>query len=98
VLSALNPKNLILAAGGAAQIAQANLSTSKEIGCVVIFVLVSSVSIGGAVLLYLFGGDKAQRVLNGWKAWLSQNNATVMAVLLVVIGVALAGKGLDVFD
>jgi hypothetical protein len=37
-------------------------------------------------------------VLNGWKVWLSQNNATVMAVLLVVIGVALAGKGLDVFD
>ena len=60
--------------------------------------VVASVSIGGAVLLYLVGGEKTKHVLAGWQVWLSQNNATVMAVLLVVIGVALAGKGLDVFD
>jgi hypothetical protein len=32
--------------------------------------------------------------LNSLRAWLTQNNATVMAVLLLVIGVAMIGKGI----
>ena len=62
------------------------------------FVVVSSLTIGGAVLLYLVGGEKAKTTLDGWKVWLAQNNAVVMGVLLIVIGAALAGKGFDAFD
>jgi hypothetical protein len=40
-------------------------------------------------------GDKAARVLEGWKAWLAANNATVMIVLFVVFGVTLIGKGIS---
>jgi len=32
--------------------------------------------------------------LDGMKAWLQANNATVMAVLLLVIGVGLIGQGI----
>ena len=60
--------------------------------------LVSSLTIGAAVLLYFVGGQKAKTMLDGWKVWLAQNNAVVMCVLLVVIGAALAGKGFDAFD
>jgi threonine/homoserine/homoserine lactone efflux protein len=96
--SVLNPKNLVLAIGAGAAIAQANLSGSEDTVVVVVFVALASVSIAGAVLVYLFGGDKAQHLLDGWKVWLGQNNATVMSVLLLVMGVLLAGKGFDAFD
>jgi maltodextrin utilization protein YvdJ len=33
--------------------------------------------------------------LDRLKAWLQQNNATVMAVLVLVIGVVLIGKGIS---
>ena len=74
------------------------LSDSETILLVVIFVLIASATIGGAVLVYLVGGQRAKTMLDGWKVWLGHNNAAVMAVLLLVIGVVLAGKGLDVFD
>jgi hypothetical protein len=32
---------------------------------------------------------------NGWQTWLGQNNATVMAVLLLVIGAKIIGDGLS---
>jgi hypothetical protein len=34
------------------------------------------------------------RTLDSLRTWLNANNATVMAVLLLVIGVVLFGKGL----
>jgi threonine/homoserine/homoserine lactone efflux protein len=98
LLSAINPKNLILAAGAGATIAQANLSGSDDAVVVVLFVIVASISIAGPVLVYLLGGEKAQRVLDGWKDWLGEHNAAVLTVLLVVMGSVLLGKGLDVFD
>ncbi len=98
LLSAVNPKNLILAAGAGATIAQAGLSGSDDAVVVILFVLVASVSIAGAVAVYLFGGENAQHVLDGWKAWLGVHNAAVMTVLLVVMGSVVLGKGLDVFD
>ncbi len=94
LLSAVNPKNLVLATGGGATIGQANgLSDSETILLVVIFVLIASATIGGAVLAYLVGGQRAKTMLDGWKVWLGHNNAAVMAVLLLVIGVVLAGEG-----
>jgi threonine/homoserine/homoserine lactone efflux protein len=98
VLSAVNPKNLVLALGAGATIAQAGLTGSKDTVAVVVFVALATVSIAGPVLVYLLGGEKAQHVLDEWKAWLGQNNVTVMAVLLVVMGAVLFGKGFDAFD
>ena len=98
VLSALNPKNLILTVGSATTLAEAGLSGKKDAVVIVFFVLVSSLTVGGAVLFYLVGGQRAKTLLDGWKVWLAQNNAVVMCVLLIVIGVALVGKGFDAFD
>ena len=46
------------------------------------------------MVAYLVGGDKAERMLEGWKAWLGENDAAVMAVLFVVFGVVLFSQGL----
>jgi len=42
----------------------------------------------------VFGGTSAARAFDGLRTWLDANNATVMAVLLLVIGVVLFGNGL----
>jgi hypothetical protein len=44
--------------------------------------------------LYLAGGASARAKLDRLRVWLNANNATVMAVLLLVLGVVLLGQGL----
>jgi len=43
----------------------------------------------------MVGGEKARAHLDELKAWLLEHNSAVMAVLLLVIGVVLIAKGLD---
>ncbi len=47
------------------------------------------------MIIYRTAGEKAQRILDAMKGWLGQNNAVMMAVLLLVIGVVLLGKGIS---
>jgi Sap, sulfolipid-1-addressing protein len=94
LLSGVNPKNLTLAAGAALVIAQAALDPAQVLVAVVVFVALGSVSIIVPVAYALVGGESARTTLEGWKAWLGEHNAAVMAVLLFVMGVVLLGKGL----
>ena len=93
-LSAVNPKNLILTVGAASTVAQNGVSTGGAVVVLAVFVVVASISIAAPVAVDLLAGHRAQRVLDTWNGWLEQNNATVMAVLLVVFGVVLFAKGL----
>lgn len=97
LLSAVNPKNLSLTVAAAVTIAQGGLSTASAVLVLIVFVVLASLSIAVPVALYIFGGTSATRALDGLREWLNANNATVMAVLLVVIGVVLVGKGLGGF-
>jgi threonine/homoserine/homoserine lactone efflux protein len=94
LLSAVNPKNLILTVGAAASVAQLGTSTSDAVVALAVFVIIGSLGIVVPLVGYFVGGEKAKRVLDTWKAWLQQNNVAVMTVLLLVIGVVLLAKGL----
>ena len=96
VLCALNPKNLILAVGAAAAVGQSAgvaYSRSDAVVALVVFVVLSSVTIAVPVVYAIVGGERAGHTLNGWKAWLAANNATVMTVLFLVFGALLVAKG-----
>jgi Sap, sulfolipid-1-addressing protein len=94
LLSAVNPKNLSLTVAAAVTIAQEGLSTASATFALILFIILASLSIAVPVALYILGGASAARVLDSLRDWLNANNATVMAVLLLVIGVVLIGKGL----
>jgi threonine/homoserine/homoserine lactone efflux protein len=94
-LSGVNPKNLMLNVAAAATIAQAGLSGGQQGIVLVVLVLIGSIGIIAPVAVYFAMGDRAARVLGGWKTWLSANNATVMFVLFLVFGVVLIGKGIS---
>lgn len=97
VLSAANPKNLILTVGGGLAIAGAPASSGAKLVASVVFVLLAASTVVIPVLLYYLLGARARRWLEDLNDWLQTNNVTVMAVLLLVIGVLLIGKGLGGF-
>ncbi len=94
LLAGVNPKNLLLAAGAGAALAQLGLSTSDSVVSLVVFVVVASLTIAGPVVYYLLGGDHAKAQLDSMKGWLAVHNAAVMTVLFLVFGVNLIAKGI----
>ena len=94
LLSGVNPKNLILCATAAAGIAQSGLGGVQQAAVLIVLVIIGSLSLIAPVGVYFAMGDRATKVLDGWKTWLAANNATVMIVLFVVFGVTLIGKGI----
>jgi len=98
VLSALNPKNLLLTVAGAAAIAQTGISTGQQIGAYAVFVVIASIGVGAPVVIDVALGDRSARLLDGLKTWLARNNAVIMAVLLLIIGVKLIGNAISGFS
>lgn len=94
LLAGVNPKNLMLAAAAGAGLAQLALPTGDAVGSLIVFVIVSSLTIGGPVVYYLLGGPAAKAHLDDMKNWLALHNDAVMAVLFLVFGVNLIAKGL----
>jgi Sap, sulfolipid-1-addressing protein len=93
-LSALNPKNLALTAAGAASIAQAGLSSGDAAVAVGIFVLIASVTVAGPVVFYVLATDAAATPLASIKEFMSDHNAVIMMVVLLVLGAKLLGQGI----
>jgi hypothetical protein len=94
-LSALNPKNLGLAVAAGVAIEAAVAAGGDALVLEIVFVVLASLSIVVPVIYVLIGGDGARSNLEGWRTWLTANNAAVMAVLFLVIGAKLVGAGLD---
>jgi threonine/homoserine/homoserine lactone efflux protein len=95
VLSALNPKNLALTIAAAAAIAQVGISTGEEVGALAVFILLGSLSILAPVAIYFALSKRAATILGDLKDWIDANNATIMTVLLLVLGAKLIGDGIS---
>jgi Sap, sulfolipid-1-addressing protein len=93
-LSAINPKNLALAAAAAMAVTQGGLGASQDVIAYIIFLAIAVSTVTAPVVIFLVMGDKATKVLDAMKTWLAENNATVMFVLLLVFGMVLLGKGI----
>jgi threonine/homoserine/homoserine lactone efflux protein len=94
-LSGLNPKNVLLAAAAAAEIAEFALSTGEQIGVLAVFVLIASVGVLTPVVLALALGDRSREPLDRVREWMARNNAVIMAVLFVLIGAKLVGDAIS---
>jgi len=94
VLSGVNPKNLVMDITAATTIAQYDLPTDEAFIVLIIFALLASLSVIVPVVWYLVARESAAKTLTHWRVWLVQNNATIMSVVILVIGAILIGKGL----
>lgn len=97
LLSAVNPKNLLMGAGAGVAIGSAGLAPGATATTVVVFTAIAAASVAVPVVGYLLASQAMAAPLQSLRVWLLNNNATVMAILLLVIGVTLLGKGMGSF-
>lgn len=94
MLSGLNPKNLIFNIAAGTGIASSGATSTEQFVVMLIYALLATITVGGPVVWYLVAHDSAAKSLDKMRIWLVHNNAVVMAVLLLVLGVSLVGKGI----
>ena len=90
-LSGVNPKNLLLAAAGAAAIAQTGIPGGQQAIAYVVFALIGTLGVGIPVGIYFALGARSQKLLAGLKDWMSAHNAVIIAVLCLIIAAKLIG-------
>ncbi|WP_106815468.1 GAP family protein [Microbacterium timonense] len=97
LLSAVNPKNLLLTAGAGVDFGSAGLDAGAVIAVIAVFTLVAASTVLIPVVGYLVAADRLKEPLDALRVWLARENAVIMAVLLLVLGVDLIGKGIAAF-
>lgn len=95
LLSAVNPKNLILTLGAASAIAQTGIGTGEQAVALAVFVVIGTLGPGLPVAIHFALGARAEQVLDELKLWMAGHNAAIMAVLCLVIGAKLIGDGIS---
>ena len=95
LLSAANPKNALLAVAGAAAIAGTGIDGGQQAIAYALFVLIATIGVGAPVVVAFAMGDRSREPLDDLKDWMAGNNAVIMAVLLLVLGVKLIGDGIS---
>ena len=98
LLSAANPKNLLLTAAAAASIAELGLSGSDEAVAIAVYVVLASWTVIGAVAAGLAGGEGASRLLDSVRRFMVANATTIMVLVLLVLGAKVLGDGLAALD
>jgi threonine/homoserine/homoserine lactone efflux protein len=92
LLSAINPKNLLLCIAAGVTVADSDLDRGEQAVAIAVFILLAASTVLVPVVAYLAARERMRHPLDELKVWLQANNATVMSVLMLVIGVTLLGK------
>ncbi|WP_280232910.1 GAP family protein [Nocardia cyriacigeorgica] len=94
VLSAVNPKNLLLCVSAGVVIGTGGLSAQGDIVAVIVFTILAASTVLVPVLGYAVAADRLRGGLDAMKVWLQDNNHLVMAIVLLVMGAVVLGKGI----
>ena len=95
LLAAINPKNLLLVVGAAAAIAQTGSSAIDQAVALAVFIAIATIGVGAPVAIYLLMGERATRILGELHDWMARENATIMAVICLIIGAKLIGDAIS---
>jgi threonine/homoserine/homoserine lactone efflux protein len=94
LLSAINPKNLLLVVAAAAAIAQTGVSTVDQAVALAVFILIATLGVGAPVAIFFLLGARATKILGELHEWMARENATIMAVICLIIGAKLIGDAI----
>lgn len=94
-LSAINPKNLLLVVGAATAIAQTGAGTLSQAVALAVFIVIATLGVGAPVAIDFLMGDRAARILGQLHGWMARENATIMAVICLIIGAKLIGDAIS---
>lgn len=94
-LSAVNPKNLLLVVGATAAIAQTGAGTSSQAVALAVFIVIATLGVGSPIAIYSLKGARATKILAELHDWMARENATIMAVICLIIGAKLVGDAIS---
>ncbi|MEW1906365.1 GAP family protein [Streptomyces sp. NPDC086147] len=94
LLSAANPKNLVLTASAAASIIEAGAHGADLAVAVVAFVLIGSCTVLGSVGAHLLGGRRAVSFLDGVRRFMTANSTVITVIVMLLLGAGVLGDGL----
>lgn len=94
LLSGVNPKNLLLCVSAGVAIGAGGLSAGGDLVAIVVFTLLASVTVLAVVIGYMLAADKLGPMLDSLREWLQLNNHAVMAIVLLIMGSVVVGKGI----
>lgn len=94
-IGALNPKNIVVGLAAAVVISAGGLSTGEEVATIVAYAVFASLGVLAPLVVAIAMGSRSDELLAEWRTWLVANNAAVMSVILMVIGVVMLGKGVS---
>ncbi len=89
-----SPKNLALALAAGAVIQISTPRPASTLVSQLIYVAVASITVVGPVVVYFVGGERSTAILQRWKRNITAHASAFMEVLLLVLGVVLAARGL----
>lgn len=95
IVTVANPKELAMAAGAGLTLGGAMANSASILVAGGVFVLLSTLGVTVPVLALLIGRDRVAPGLSAARDWFVRNNATIMAVVLIVLGAVLIGGGLE---
>ena len=97
LISFLNIKHILIAGSAGATIATAKLSGLQTVIAILFFLMLATSSATVPIIAFLSAGEGFNRRMQGVHDWLVVNNATILSVLLFVIGVVIFGDGIQAF-
>jgi len=96
-LSGANPKNVALTLATLASVAEAGLDSADKAIATAVFVALGSATVVGAVVAYLVLGERAASPLASVRRFMAKNNAAIMFVVLLLLGVKFVGDAVGGF-
>lgn len=91
-LSALNPEDTLFSLSAGAAVGSMDLSAGQEITAAIIYTAVASCSIIIPTIAFLIAGKRIHKMLGTARVWLIHNNAVIMAMLFLFIGIDVISK------
>src|SRR4029453_3239092 len=94
LLSAVVPKNLLLALSAGLIVGEAGLSVGEASVVIVVFTAIATSTVAVPVVAHLVSPTRMRGPFERLREWLVENNVAIMVVLLLVIGVVMIGNGI----
>jgi Sap, sulfolipid-1-addressing protein len=94
VLGGLRPRSLLLVVGGAAAIAQTGIAGGQQAIAYAVFAVMATIGVAAPVVVYLAMGTQSGELLDRLKGWMRRNDAVLLVMVLLVVGVTLIGDGI----
>lgn len=94
VQAGLDPRKLVIIAAVALGVARAGQGSTEALVAMLVFVLVGTIGVAVPVVWPRIAGAGARARLEGLRDRLADDNATIQAVTLLLLGTLLVGQGL----